>query len=278
MTIAMRPRKELDIHHSIRNRLATFRKTGRIPNIIFHGPSGGGKHTLVRRFVSEIYDDDQEVLKDHVMMTNCAHGKGIRFVREEVKFFAKTNVGAGTPGRFKTVVMTNADKLTVDAQSALRRCIEQFNSTTRFFIVVGDRHRLLKPIVSRFSDIHVPLPDIGGKRVNLHDFVRFDSDGIRAFERNRGRALRRRLGVGQQRDLKDIAAVATALYERGYSGLDIMGFVESCPGIPTGERYRLLLLMHKAKTEFRCESLFIFFVLGLLSVRSEDALENLLVM
>ena len=47
---------------------------------------------------------------------------------------------------FKSIILLNADKLTIDAQSALRRCIEVFNHTTRFFIIVEDRYKLLKPI------------------------------------------------------------------------------------------------------------------------------------
>ena len=68
------------------------------------------------------------------MDVNCAHGKGIKFVREELKFFAKTNMK--NKCNFKTVILSNADKLTVDAQSALRRCIELFSHTTRFFIII----------------------------------------------------------------------------------------------------------------------------------------------
>jgi DNA polymerase III delta prime subunit len=36
--------------------------------------------------------------------------------------------------------------LTIDAQSALRRCIEQFSFNTRFFIIIENKHKLLKPI------------------------------------------------------------------------------------------------------------------------------------
>ena len=50
----------------------------------------------------------------------------------------KTHINIKGTGHFKTIVMTNADKLTIDAQSALRRCIESFSHTTRFFIIVGD--------------------------------------------------------------------------------------------------------------------------------------------
>ncbi|NBR14889.1 MAG: hypothetical protein EBU01_09990 [Crocinitomicaceae bacterium] len=52
---------------------------------------------------------------------------------------------------FKSVVLFNADSLTSDAQSSLRRCIEQNSNTTRFFIVVQNINSLLDPILSRFS-------------------------------------------------------------------------------------------------------------------------------
>ena len=70
------------------------------------------------------------------MTVNCAHGKGIKFIRDELKFFAKTNIQSNTGASFKTITLINADFLTIDAQSALRRCIELFSHNTRFFIIV----------------------------------------------------------------------------------------------------------------------------------------------
>ena len=46
----------------------------------------------------------------------------------------------------------------MDAQSALRRCIEQFSHNTRFFIIVENIETLLKPILSRFCNIYIPSP------------------------------------------------------------------------------------------------------------------------
>ena len=61
-----------------------------------------------------------------------------------LKFFAKTNIHLHQGNIFKSIVLFNADKLTTDAQSALRRCIEQFSHTTRFFIVIENQNKLLK--------------------------------------------------------------------------------------------------------------------------------------
>jgi len=78
------------------------------------------------------------------MSINCAHGKGIKFVRDELKFFAKTHIHSEGGNIFKSIILLNADKLTMDAQSALRRCIELFSHNTRFFMVVENKYKLLK--------------------------------------------------------------------------------------------------------------------------------------
>jgi replication factor C small subunit len=142
----------LKIHEEVKNKLKYFLCAGKIPNIIFHGSSGSGKRTIVNEFIDLIYKGDKRKINDLVMYVNCAHGKGIKFIREEVKFFAKTNIASNNI--FKSIVLLNADKLTMDAQSALRRCIELFSHNTRFFIIVEDKYKLLKPILSRFCDFY----------------------------------------------------------------------------------------------------------------------------
>ena len=77
------------------------------------------------------------------MIVNCAHGKGIKFIREELKFFARTNIHLQEGSIFKSIILLNADKLTIDAQSALRRCIELFSHSTRFFIVIDDKYIII---------------------------------------------------------------------------------------------------------------------------------------
>lgn len=158
---------ELDIHQDIKDKLKTFIVEKKIPHIIFYGPSGCGKRYILRFFITNIYQTVDNI-KRYVMYINCAHSKGIRFIRDELKFFAKTNIHLQHGNIFKSIVLFNADKLTTDAQSALRRCIEQFSHTTRFFIVIENQNKLLKPILSRFCNIFIRLPIIDGKETSLH--------------------------------------------------------------------------------------------------------------
>ena len=95
--------------------------------------------------INKIYDNNREIIKSFVMYVNCSHGKGIKFIREDLKFFAKTHINSNGGNTFKSVVLLNADKLTLDAQSALRRCIELFSHNTRFFIIVEDKYKFVTP-------------------------------------------------------------------------------------------------------------------------------------
>ena len=160
----------LDIHAPIKQRLKYFIDNKKIPHIIFYGKSGSGKRNILEYFIREIYNNDIQKIKQYIMNVNCAHNKGIRFFRDELKFFAKTNIQNKSGDFFKSIILLNADKLTTDAQSALRRCIEKFSHTTRFFIIVENKDKLLKPILSRFCDIYIPLPLIHNQRQSLHDY------------------------------------------------------------------------------------------------------------
>ena len=125
--------EHLNIHPDINKKLNYFIENHKIPNIIFHGPSGSGKRVLVNTFIKNIYKNNKKLMDAYVMSINCAHGKGIKFIREELKFFSKTHINNNEGNFFKSIILLNADKLTTDAQSALRRSIELFSHTTRIF-------------------------------------------------------------------------------------------------------------------------------------------------
>ena len=120
----------LEIHQDIKNKLNYFNEKNCVPHILFHGPSGSGKRTIVNEFINTIYQNNREKIKSFVMYVNCSHGKGIKFIRDVLIFFAKTHINSNGGNIFKSIVLFNGDKLTMDAQSALRRCIELFSHNT----------------------------------------------------------------------------------------------------------------------------------------------------
>ena len=120
-------------HKDIYKKLDNFITSKQIPNIIFHGEHGSGKKTIMTNFLEKLYSHVDDY-KQYIMYVNCAEGKGIKFIREELKFFAKTNIHNYGGSIVKSIILLNADFLTIDAQSALRRCIELFSNYTRFFM------------------------------------------------------------------------------------------------------------------------------------------------
>ena len=267
---------ELIIHQDIYEKLNHFRIINKIPNIIFHGPCGSGKSTIVEKFIKDIYDNDKEKNKNYVMKVNCAHGKGIKFIRDELKFFSRSSIPINSNDTlFKSIILRNADKLTSDAQSALRRCIELSCHTTRYFIVVEDKYQLLKPILSRFCEIYVSYPLINNKRVNLHKYKINQNNDIQKFKNDKKVWINKTLITLQKKvNIQEIEKVSNKLYEKGYSALDIIDYINNC-SMESSKKFEILAAIQKIKKEFRNERLLIFFILNFFYLDTSYSLENI---
>jgi hypothetical protein len=215
------------------------------------------------------------------MYVNCAHGKGIKFIRDELKFFAKTHINSNGGDIFKSIILLNADKLTMDAQSALRRCIELFSHNTRFFIIVEDKYKLLKPILSRFCEIYISEPVYNDTIINLYKYNLNQTFKMKDVKITRLEWLKKELlkTVNKKINVEDLMGFSTKLYEKGYSGTDIINLIEIPKFmellISNEKRYELLIAFNKVRKEFRNEKLIILFILNFVFLNSEISLENI---
>ena len=268
----------LEIHQNIKEKLEYFHSIHKIPNIIFNGPSGSGKSTIVNDFISLIYDGNREKIKDFVMYVNCAHGKGIKFIREELKFFAKTHIHSNGGDTFKSIVLFNGDKLTMDAQSALRRCIELFSHNTRFFIIVEDKYKLLKPILSRFCEIYISEPEYKGKTINLYRYNLEETFKLTDIKNQRNDWLKKEIQKSIKCNMTDeeLQSFVTKLYEKAYNTLDIIKLIEDgCFSLDQDKRYELLIAFNKIRKDFRNEKLLLMFVINFTFIDRKNCLENM---
>lgn len=264
-------KKKADIHQKLKKKLDYFIENHKIPHIIFYGNSGTGKKYVLNYFIKKIYNNDQMKIKEYVMYVNCAHCKGIRFIRDELKFFAKRNMQNNNGKIFKSIILLNAEKLTTDAQSALRRCIEQFSHNTRFFIVIENIDNLLNPILSRFCNIYIPYPIIDDKQQNLYDIAN-----------NHEIILKKELWLKNKlskknifRNVKEITQFVEEIYNKGYSALDILNFIEKTNN---KNKYNFLFYFNKIRREFRNEKNLMFIFCYFYFLRKNIALENILTM
>jgi hypothetical protein len=267
--------KILNIHENIKTKLKFFIKENKIPHIIFHGPSGSGKRYILNYFINEIYNGDKYKIKTYVLYVNCAHIKGIRFIRDELKFFAKINIQKNDNILFKSIILLNADKLTIDAQSALRRCIEQFSHSTRFFIVIENKDTLLNPILSRFCNIYITLPTIKKKIQNLHFYK--TNGKIKKYNKMKNEKLKKLLNQKHTfNSIKKCNNFSNKLYQQGFSALDLIKNIEINEQIPCLIKYKILIYFDIIRKEFRNEKMLINLILYFVFMRKNVDLENIL--
>lgn len=281
------PKRRIAVHETVQQKLDAFYESKKIPHIIFHGASGTGKLTLVNDFIRRIYQGDKQRIKTNVMTVNCSHGKGIRFIRDELKFFAKTNIPTNSGVLFKTILLINAHHLTIDAQSALRRCIELFSYNTRFFIVLENKNKLLNPILSRFCEIYIPeYTDSDNRIINLHQYslsqtydVSSSKDKIREYidsvlkqagymnKEDTVAGFAKYSGERSSLEFRErtlnTSQIVEDFYVRGISCLDIMEWFNTQRESWTEKQYaNSIMCFHRIKTEFRCEKMLMFYMLN----------------
>ena len=269
-------KKNLDIHKNIYEKLKNFETTNKIPHLIFHGASGTGKRTIVNNFLNSIYNGDKQRMKTNIMIVNCAHGKGIKFIREELKFFAKTNINSNNGKLFKTIVLINADNLTIDAQSALRRCIEQFSFNTRFFIIIENKHKLLNPILSRFCEIYVPEYIVNGEGVNLHKLSRTTNYKIE-YNENHLEWITDKIDeyIHEEINHINIIKLCEDIYEKGLSSLDIIEWIQQTETLDNNVKSQVCMGFDIVRKEYRFEKLLMMYIFDFLYLRTNKDLKSI---
>jgi replication factor C subunit 3/5 len=150
------------------------------PHLLVYGPSGSGKRTRVQCILRELFGAGVDRLKmdthqfqtpsgtkvdarlltsaHHVEITPSDVGVHDRILVQELVRNAASSATIGEKMRFKVLLLSDADRLSRDAQHALRRTMEKYSSTCRLILMANSASRVLPAVRSRCLLLRVAAP------------------------------------------------------------------------------------------------------------------------
>ncbi|KAJ1451637.1 P-loop containing nucleoside triphosphate hydrolase protein [Pelagophyceae sp. CCMP2097] len=193
--------KKMDYHADLSSRLVELAKDGDLPHLLFYGPSGAGKKTRIAALLKALYGTgaakqrlEYREFKTptnklievttvasnyHIEMNPGDAGNNDRFVVQEViKEIAQSASLHAKTGRvaYKVILLVEVDRLTRQAQAALRRTMEKCTSSCRLILCCNNPSKVIDPLRSRCLGIRVGAPTEAEIVSVLHSVA--DKEGV----------------------------------------------------------------------------------------------------
>lgn len=172
-----------EFHNDILNMLEIMSKDHAIPHIIFYGPNGSGKKTMINIFLEMLFNKNIHNTKEvpyeivssggkktfeKIKQSNYhieINPKGTNYdrylIHDIVKEYAKSkslNMIFENNKQFKLVLINNVDNMSNDAQLSLRRTMEVYSDKCRFIMWCESLSKIIKELQSRCIKIRVMSP------------------------------------------------------------------------------------------------------------------------
>jgi replication factor C small subunit len=204
-------------------------KSPDIPHMLFAGPAGVGKTTTALCIAMELLGEEW---KKNTLELNASDERGIKMVRERVKEFAASIKLASDKefGKPKIIILDEADEMTSEAQTALRRIIEDSARTTRFIIICNYLSQIIEPIQSRcvvFRFTRLPREEVIEhlKEICEKEKVKFEEKAVAQIYDATGGDMRHSINIMQAAAGMGSVSAANVSAAMGLSGRAKVGEV-----------------------------------------------------
>lgn len=173
----------INIHSDIANLLKQIIKSQNMPHLLLYGINYSGKNTILNSLLYSIYGESSLVRNNNtidIKISNTSNLHTINYIqnknfiiynmtntlsydkyiiKELTTFFTNSqNINSYiSESLYRLIIITNAEYLSLYAQSFLRRTMEKYSEYCRFILLTNQLSALIEPIQSRCLSIRIPI-------------------------------------------------------------------------------------------------------------------------
>ncbi|KAL3379063.1 hypothetical protein AABB24_000002 [Solanum stoloniferum] len=176
---------KVTVHQDVAQNLCKLVSEGDCPHLLFYGPSGSGKKTLIMALLRQIFGPSADKVKvenkiwkvdagtrtidvelttlsstHHVELNPSDAGFQDRYVVQEIIKEMAKNRPIDTKGKkgFKVLVLNEVDKLSREAQHSLRRTMEKYSASCRLILCSNSSSKVTEAVRSRCLNVRINAP------------------------------------------------------------------------------------------------------------------------